>query len=111
MFKTLDPILHSQIRLAIISILMGLESAEFVYLKEQTKASSGNLSLQLDKLKEAKYIAVKKTYKNNYPVTICSITKTGIMAFENYVMCLKEYIEIEKLDKIIQTNDKINNVA
>jgi hypothetical protein len=96
LFNTLDPILHSQLRLAIISILMGLESAEFVYLKEQTQASAGNLSLQLEKLKEAKYISIKKSYKNNYPVTICTITKTGIIAFEKYVKDLKAYIEIEK---------------
>lgn len=98
MFNTLDPILHSQLRLAIISILMGLESAEFVYLKEQTAASAGNLSLQLDKLKEAKYISIKKSFKNNYPVTICAITKTGMKAFEKYVSDLKAYIEIKKIE-------------
>lgn len=111
MFKTLDPILHSQLRLAIISTLMGLESAEFVYLKEQIQTSAGNLSLQLDKLKEAKYISVKKGFKNNYPVTICSITKKGIKAFEEYVACLKEYIQIEKVDKMEEALKKVKKVA
>jgi len=106
LFNTLDPILHSQLRLAIISILMGLESAEFVYLKEQTNASAGNLSLQLDKLKEAKYIKVTKGFKNNYPVTICSVTKIGIKAFEKYVSDLKAYIEIEKVENLVGNRKK-----
>lgn len=106
MFNTLDPILHSQLRLAIISILMGLESAEFVYLKEQNNTSAGNLSLQLDKLKEAKYIKVTKSFKNNYPVTICSVTKTGIKAFEKYVSDLKAYIEIEKVENLVRNRKK-----
>lgn len=106
MFNTLDPILHSQLRLAIIGILMGLESAEFVHLKGQTNASAGNLSLQLDKLKEAKYIKVTKSFKNNYPVTICSVTKIGIKAFEKYVSDLKAYIEIEKVENLVRNRKK-----
>ncbi|MFM2316182.1 MAG: hypothetical protein RLZZ155_514, partial [Bacteroidota bacterium] len=58
MFDNLDPVLHSQLRLAVMSLLMGLEEAEFVYLKEKTKATSGNLSVQLDKLVQAKYITL-----------------------------------------------------
>ena len=81
MFKELDPILHSQLRLAIISILMTVNEAEFNYLKEQTNATSGNLSVQLQKLKDANYIEVEKQFKNNYPLTICKITATGIIAF------------------------------
>jgi hypothetical protein len=85
---------------------MGLESAEFVYLKEQNNTSAGNLSLQLDKLKEAKYIKVTKSFKNNYPVTICSVTKTGIKAFEKYVSDLKAYIEIEKVENLVRNRKK-----
>jgi polysaccharide deacetylase 2 family uncharacterized protein YibQ len=92
--------------LAIIGILMGLESAEFVHLKGQTNASAGNLSLQLDKLKEAKYIKVTKSFKNNYPVTICSVTKNGIKAFEKYVSDLKAYIEIEKVENLVRNRKK-----
>ena len=94
MFDELDPILHSQLRLAIISVLMGVEKAEFVYLREKTNTSAGNLSLQLDKLKKAGYIKITKGFKNNYPVTTCKITVTGIHAFEKYVDALKQYIAI-----------------
>jgi len=82
MFNELDPILHTPLRLAIISLLIGLEAAEFVYLKEKTNTSAGNLSLQLNKLKKAGYIAVTKGFKGNYPVTTCRITEKGIEAFE-----------------------------
>lgn len=92
MFKELDPILHSQLRLAVISILITVNEAEFNYLKEQTNATSGNLSVQLQKLKDANYIEVEKQFKNNYPLTICKITVTGIKAFEDYVNNLKKYI-------------------
>ena len=96
MFDDLDTILHSQLRLAVISILMSVEEAEFTALKAMTKATAGNLSLQLDKLKEHNYITIKKGFKNNYPVTKCRITKKGIIAFENYVATIKQYIEIKK---------------
>lgn len=96
MFNDLDSILHSQTRLAIVSILMGVEEAEFTALKEITKVSAGNLSLQLDKLKENEYITIQKNFKNKYPVTKCRITKKGIQAFEKYAETLKEYLEIKQ---------------
>jgi hypothetical protein len=92
MFKDLDPILHSQLRLAIVSLLVGVKKAEFTYLKEQTKATAGNLSVQIQKLKEVEYIEIEKSFKDNYPLTICKITKKGIKAFEDYVKNLKQYI-------------------
>ncbi|MES2681229.1 MAG: transcriptional regulator [Bacteroidota bacterium] len=92
MFKDLDPILHSQLRLAVVSLLVSVKKAEFTYLKEKTNASAGNLSVQLQKLKEAQYIEIEKSFKDNYPQTICKITKTGIKAFEEYVKNLKQYI-------------------
>jgi DNA-binding MarR family transcriptional regulator len=95
MFNELDPLLHSQLRLAIISLLIGLEEAEFVYLKEKTNASAGNLSLQIDKLNVANYIKVKKGFKGKYPVTICKITPKGLKAFETYVTSIKAYIKID----------------
>lgn len=93
MFKDLDPLLHSQLRLAIISILVSVKEADFSYLKEKTKATAGNLSVQLQKLKDAAYIEIKKEFKNNYPQTTCKITSTGIKAFEDYVNALKQYIQ------------------
>ena len=93
MFKNLDPLLHSQLRLGIMSLLIGVDSAEFVYLKEKTGATAGNLSVQLDKLSGAGYISVVKSFKGKKPLTTCSITKVGIKAFEDYVNALKGYIE------------------
>ena len=92
MFKDLDPILHSQLRLSVISILMSVEEANFSFIKEETQATSGNLSIQIKKLQGAGYIKVKKEFKNNYPNTSLSITKKGVEAFENYVANLKKYI-------------------
>lgn len=93
MFQNLDPLLHSQLRLAIISILVSVEEAEFAYLKEQTKASAGNISVQLEKLQEAGYIKIEKTFKGKYPLTKCAITKKGIKAFDQYVKALQQYIK------------------
>jgi DNA-binding transcriptional ArsR family regulator len=93
MFKELDPILHSQLRLAIVSLLISLEEADFSFLKEKTNATSGNISVQLEKLKEAGYIEIKKSFKNKYPLTTCKITKKGIQAFETYVKDLKQYLD------------------
>jgi len=92
MFKNLNPILHSQLRLAIISYLVANTRSDFIELKEITGATSGNLSVQVKKLQEAKYINVVKGFKNNYQHTSVEITKTGIDAFEEYVNALKKYI-------------------
>jgi len=92
-FKQLDPLLHSQLRLAVMSLLLGLDSAEFVFIKDKTGATAGNLSVQIDKLAQANYIKVEKSFKGKKPVTTCSITKTGVQAFEAYVNTLKKYIE------------------
>ena len=92
MFKELDPILHSQLRLAVMSLLIGLKEAQFTFIKEKTNATAGNLSVQLQKLKEAGYIDVLKEFKDNYPNTSCTITKKGIKAFEDYVKALQEYL-------------------
>jgi DNA-binding transcriptional ArsR family regulator len=92
MFQNLDPLLHSQLRLAIISILVSVEEAEFSFLKEKTNASSGNISVQIEKLQEANYIKIEKSFKGKYPLTKCSITKKGIKAFDEYVNALKQYI-------------------
>jgi DNA-binding transcriptional ArsR family regulator len=94
LFKDLDPILHSQLRLAIVSLLMREKEADFIVLKERTKASSGNLSVQINKLREAGYIEVNKDYKDNYPHTICRITDTGSQAFDQYVRSLQSYLKV-----------------
>ena len=92
MFKELNSLLHSELRLAVVSLLISVESADFVYIKEQTKATAGNLSVQIDKLQKAGYINVEKSFKGKLPCTTCSITPEGISAFEEYVMALKSYL-------------------
>lgn len=93
MFKDLDPILHSQLRLQIVSLLMQVESASFNYLLETTGATKGNISTQINKLKDAEYISVSKEFKDNYPLTTCRITQKGKKAFEEYVKALQSYID------------------
>jgi DNA-binding transcriptional ArsR family regulator len=93
-FNELDPVLHSQLRLAVVSLLVSVKEAEFTFLKEKTGATAGNLSVQLQKLKEAGYIEIIKQFKDNYPQTLCRITKNGIQAFEDYVVNLKKYLNI-----------------
>ncbi|WP_048747442.1 winged helix-turn-helix domain-containing protein [Capnocytophaga ochracea] len=92
MFADLDPILHSQLRLAIVSLLVSEEKADFSRIKEITKATSGNISVQIQKLETAGYITVKKSFKDNYPNTEVQLTKEGLLAFERYVEALKSYI-------------------
>lgn len=96
MFNELDPILHSQLRLAVVSLLIGVKEAEFTFLREKTNATAGNLSVQIQKLKDAGYIEVIKQFKENYPQTICRITPRGIEAFEQYVQNLQAYLGVQK---------------
>lgn len=91
--KELDPILHSQLRLAIVSVLMNVKEAEFTYIRELTNSTAGNLSVQIQKLKEAGYVDVEKSFKENYPQTACKITPKGRKAFEQYVKDLQEYLK------------------
>ena len=96
MFKDLNPILHSQLRLAVMSLLITVKEAEFTFIKEKTNATAGNISVQINKLKDAGYIDVIKQFKDNYPLTICKITPAGIKAFEEYVKNLQTYLGIKK---------------
>ncbi len=95
-FSPLDPLLHSQLRLAIVSILVGVESADFTYILEKTAASQGNLSVQLKKLSAAGYVEIKKSFKNNYPNTRVLLTKKGLEAFEKYVEEIGTYLNAGK---------------
>jgi hypothetical protein len=96
MFKDLDPLLHQQLRLSVISLLVTVKEAEFNYLKEKTGATAGNLSVQINKLAEAGYITVDKTFRDNYPLTTCKISQQGIKAFELYVKALQDYLPSSK---------------
>lgn len=92
-FAPLDPVLHNQLRLAVVSLLIAVDEADFTYLLEHTGATRGNLSVQLTKLKEAGYVQITKGYKDNYPNTRCTLTKAGIKAFELYVKAIKGYLQ------------------
>ena len=87
MFKELNPLLHSELRLAVMSLLLSVEEAE-------TGATAGNLSVQIDKLSKAGYVEVTKTFKGKMPCTVCKITPCGVDAFEEYVEALKTYIKM-----------------
>ena len=91
-FKDLDPILHSQLRLAVVSLLISVKESEFTFIREKTNATAGNLSVQINKLKEVGYIEVVKQFKDNYPQTICNITPAG----EQYVKDLQSYLGVNK---------------
>jgi len=93
MFKTLDPVLHSQVRLSIMTILLPLKSAEFSYMLSNIETTKGNLSFQITKLKDAGYIEVKKSFRNNYPLTTLNITSKGVEAYEKYIESISEYFQ------------------
>jgi len=93
MFPKLDPLLHSELRLAVMSILAEVESADFSFIKKQTGATSGNLSVQIDKLSDAGYISVEKGFKGKMPCTTCRISDKGLEAFRQYVEALRSYID------------------
>lgn len=92
--KELNPLLHSQLRLAVMSVLMNLDEADFVYLKEKTESTAGNLSVQLYKLSSAGYIAIEKGFAGKKTSTVCRVTSLGREAFEEYVETLKEYLNL-----------------
>ncbi len=93
--RELNPLLHSQLRLGVMSILMNVEEADFIYLKEKTESTAGNLSVQLDKLFAAGYISVKKGFVGKKTRTTARITDNGRDAFIEYVEALKQYISIQ----------------
>lgn len=92
--KPLDPLLHSQLRLAVMSVLMNLDEADFVYIKQQTQATAGNLSVQLEKLAEAGYVTIEKGYAGKKPRTTCRVTEKGKEAFAAYVDALRDYLKL-----------------
>jgi len=94
MYNELDPVLNTPVRLAVVSALVKIKQADFSYLMEITNTTQGNLSHQIKKLNEAKYIEVVKTFKGNYPQTICKLTDKGMSAFEKYVEDIKKYLHL-----------------
>ena len=93
MLRDLDPLLHSQVRLAVMSLLVNVKSAEFSFLLDNINTTKGNLSFQLKKLKEAGYISIKKSFRGSYPLTTCKIAEKGINAYESYIDSLSDYLK------------------
>lgn len=94
MFPTLDPLLHSELRLAVMSILISVEEADFVYIRKMTDSTAGNLSVQIEKLSEAGYIDVERGFEGKRTRTVCKITPKGVSALEAYVAAIKEYLKL-----------------
>jgi DNA-binding HxlR family transcriptional regulator len=92
-YQQLDDRIHSRIRLAIMSILVGVEQAEFNFLKQQVKTTDGNLSIHLRKLEEAKYITVKKEFVERKSQSQYRITRKGRDAFAAYIAQLEKFIK------------------
>jgi len=95
MFKELNPLLHSELRLGIMSILISVVEADFLFIKEKTGATVGNISVQLEKLSAAGYIQVEKGFIGKRTRTVCKITPKGTAAFAEYVEALKSYLDIK----------------
>lgn len=95
MLKELNPLLHSQLRLAVMSILMNVDEADFVYIKNVTNSTAGNLSAQIEKLRLAGYIDVKKSFQGKKPHTSCRITPLGKEEFFIYVDSITDYLKIK----------------
>lgn len=94
MLKELNPLIHSQLRLAIMTLLLSVDEAEFTWLKEQTGATSGNISVQLDKLSEAGYIEIRKEFVGRKTRTSCRMTESGRKAMSQYIADLRDYLKI-----------------
>ncbi len=92
-YQHLDDLIHSRIRLAVMALLITVDEADFVFMKEKVNATDGNLSVHLKKLEDAGYITVKKEFINRKPKTMYSLTKTGKKAFEAYLDQLEKMIK------------------
>lgn len=88
----LNPVIHGRLRLALLSLLSGVEEAEFTWLRSKTSSTDGNLGAQLAKLEEAGYVTVEKKFVLRKPQTIYRITETGRTALTEYVQALKQLL-------------------
>jgi DNA-binding HxlR family transcriptional regulator len=91
---SLNPLLHQELRLAIINYLVNIEWADFKKLLEVTETTKGNLSVQISKLQKAEFVEVKKSFKDNYPHTECRLTELGRSEFESYLANLKKLLKL-----------------
>ncbi len=92
-YQQLDDIIHSRIRLAVMSVLISIDEAEFTFLKNKVNATDGNLSTHLKKLEDAGYISVKKIFIDRKPLSRYLLTQKGKKAFEIYIKKLENMIK------------------
>ena len=92
----LDPIIHAPTRLAILSILITVENANFSFLKDTIGTTDGNLSSHLSKLEANGFVTIQKTFKGKKPQTICAITEIGRIAYLKYLEQLEQIIQMQK---------------
>ena len=88
----LNPVIHGKLRLALLSLLSGVEEAEFTWLRSKTGSMDGNLGAQLAKLEEAGYVAVEKKFVLRKPQTIYRMTEEGRQALTEYVQALRQLL-------------------
>ena len=88
----LNPVIHGKLRLALLSLLAGVEEAEFTWLRAKTGSTDGNQGAQLMKLEEAGYVAVEKKFVQRKPQTIYRMTEAGREALQEYVQALRQLL-------------------
>ncbi|MGC1657151.1 MAG: transcriptional regulator [Candidatus Acidiferrales bacterium] len=86
---TVDRVIHEPARLAVMTVLYALQEADFLYLQRECGLTQGNLSSHLARLEEAGHVAIEKTFKGKYPLTICRLTSSGRTAFRNYAQKMR----------------------
>ena len=89
---SVDRLIHEPSRSVILAVLSAVQSADFLYLQRETGLTKGNLTIHLSKLEAADYIKIDKTYRGKLPLTLCSLTEKGKLAFENYRNQLKQFL-------------------
>jgi DNA-binding MarR family transcriptional regulator len=90
---SVDRLIHEPSRSVILAVLSAVQSADFLYLLRETGLTKGNLTVHLSKLEAAGYIKIEKTYRGKLPLTLCSLTEQGRLAFENYRNQLKQFLK------------------
>lgn len=90
----LNPVVHGRLRLALLSLLSGVEQADFIWLRNRTEASDGNLGAQLLKLEETGYVTVEKRFVLRKPQTVYRITEAGRHALSEYVRALRQLLDL-----------------
>jgi len=88
----LDPVVHGKLRLALLSLLVGVEEADFTWLRDKTGSTDGNLGAQMLKLEEAGYVAMQKRFSGRKPQTLYRMTPAGRKALAAYVASLKRLL-------------------